>query len=73
MNTTDLINAIQGRLETARDNCQADGTHLYDTAYREGLTDAIEILEGVLYEWGEMQNPPRQDLEENHKHYLTYK
>lgn len=54
MNTSDLLTALRDRLEYAAENVHADGSHLYDTGFLEGLEEAINILDGVEYEWSAM-------------------
>lgn len=79
MNTSDLLNEIQSRLEHAAVYAygKSDELDSYERGFADGLMEAIKILDGVEYEWGEMQSgrerEHEQQVEKNLHDFLIYK
>ena len=69
MNTSDLQTALLDRLESAvkRAKGRAEGCSVYSpaAAFAEGMQSALDVVDGVFYEWGEMVSG-QEDREEHY-------
>ena len=67
MNTSDLQTALLGRLEgaveRAKDRAVGSSSLSPAAAFAEGMQAALDVVDGVFYEWGEMI--ASQDQEEH--------
>ena len=68
MKTSDLQTALLDRLEGAvkRAKNRAEGCSVYSpaTSYAQGMQAALDVVDGVFYEWGEMN--ASHDPQEEH-------
>ena len=70
MNTSDLQTALLDRLEGAvqRAKTRAEGCSVYSpaAAFAEGMQSALDVVDGVFYEWGEMVSAQEDRAEEHY-------
>ena len=69
MKTSDLQTALLDRLEAhvERAKDRAVGCSVYSpaTSYAQGMQAALDVVDGVFYEWGEMVSA-QEDREEHY-------
>jgi len=69
MNTSDLMTALEDRLGAAVDRAKSravgSSTMSPAAAFAEGMQAALDVVDGVLYEWGEMQSA-REEMEDHY-------
>lgn len=70
MNTSDLQTALLDRLEAAveraKTKAEACSCHSPAAAFAEGMQAALDVVDGVFYEWGEMVSNQQQSAEEHY-------
>jgi len=69
MNTSDLQTALLDRLESAVERAKTKAVACSAcspaAAFAEGMQSALDVVDGVFYEWGEM-NASRDPQEEHY-------
>lgn len=70
MNTSDLQTALLDRLEAAveraKDHAVGSSSFSPAAAFAEGMQAALDVVDGVFYEWGEMVSNQQQSSEEHY-------
>ena len=69
MNTSDLqtalLDRLEGAVERAKTKAVACSACSPAAAFAEGMQAALDVVDGVFYEWGEMVSA-REDRAEEH-------
>ena len=70
MNTSDLQTALLDRLEAAveraKDRAVGSSSLSPAASFAEGMQAALDVVDGVFYEWGEMVSNQQQSSEEHY-------